>query len=629
MLGFFKKKYHHHKSGRGKKLFKLIFVFFLIIGILGLLLYIPFRGMHVKAQVLLVSAKKVKESFKTNNLDEVEKNLAILKNDYASFQKESEKVYWATYLPVVGLYITDVKNGISAGEDILKAADITIQSMAPYADLIGFQKGASFAEKSADDRIETAVLTLDKILFRVDEIAKYIDSARAKLDRIDEGRYPNKIGDIEVGDKIKNVKEQFDGVASLFVDAKPLIKKFPEIMGAEKEKLYLVLFQNDKELRPTGGFLTAYALFKVNKGRFRVERSEDIYHLDQSISTHPKAPESILKYHKGVSQFNIRDSNLSPDLVESLKLFNSLYVKSGQKVNYDGVFFVDTHLLVDMLDVLGDTSASGIIFSSKRDPRCSCPQVIYKLLDEIDRPVNYVKENRKGLLGDLLYAIMQKALGFSPSKYWGKLSQVFIKNLEEKHILVNLKDESAQQAIEAINFGGRIKDFDGDYLHINDANLAGAKSNLFITHMITSDTEIKSDGTVERSITIDYKNPHKGSDCSLLRGGLCLNATFRNWLRIYVPKGSKLVSFKGSKTEVVTYEELGKTVYEGFMTVNPLGKSTVVVTYTLPFRVDKKSDYKLLIQKQPGTKGHLYKIVVDGHAINEFPLKEDKLIKLN
>lgn len=612
-----------------RKIRRILIITIVLIFIGFFFLYLPYKNIKAKTNEVINAAKLAKDSFKDNDIDKLKSNLNVLQNKYQVFQKEAEKTYWMRHVPFFGSYISDFKNGVAAGENIIKAGIVAIDAISPYADLIGFKKGtATFVEKSADERIQTAVLTLDKVLVKIDDIANYLDAARVNLDKIDERKYPNKLGKTEIRPKIKNLKDQFDGVASLFVDAKPFLKKLPDILGADKEKTYLILFQNDKELRPTGGFLTNYAIFNVKNGKFKLVKSEDIYSLDSSIPYHPKAPKEILTYHKGVSQFNIRDSNLSPDFVKSLELFNSLYEKSSQKVKYDGIITVDTHVLVDVLTVLGDTEVNGIVFSAKNDKRCDCPQVIYKLFDIVDRPVAYVKENRKGILGDLLYTLMQKALGFSPSRYWGKLSQDLIKNLQQKHMIVYLTDNEAQKSIEKINFGGRIKDYKGDYLHINDTNFAGAKSNLFVSESITSETTINKDATIKRKIIISYKNPYPHSDCSLERGGLCLNATLRNWLRVYVPAGSKLIRFQGSETKVNTYEDLGKTVFEGFLKVNPLGKAEVIVEYELPFKIPSEKDYKLLIQKQPGTKGHSFKILINGKERDRFNLITDKEFKV-
>lgn len=613
------------------KIIKPLLITLVFLGIFSyFFLYIPFNKIKIKATEVMAEATKMKEALKSNNIDEVKQILVLTQGKYQAFSKEASSVYWMSYIPFLGNYVSDLKNGVVAGDNMIKAGLTSVDAVSPYADLIGFKKGsASFIERSADERLHTAVLTLDKMLVKVDDIAIYVDNARKALDNIDEKRYPTKIGKTEVQGKIKDLKDQFNGMASLFVDAKPLLKNIPSILGADKEKTYLFLFQNDKELRPTGGFLTAYAVFKVKDGKFKVEKSTDIYNLDNSINPKTPAPKEILTYHKGVYEFNIRDSNLSPDVVKSLELFNSLYKNSSERVNYDGVFFIDTNVLVDTLSILGDTEVNGTVFSARKDKRCYnvCSQVVYELLDQVDRPVNYIKTDRKGILGDLLYTIMQKALGFSPSKYWGKLfSEVMIKNLNEKHIVMFLKDSDSQKSLEKIDFAGRINDYSGDYLSIVDTNFAGAKSNMFVTQKVKVETNIKGDGTVEKTVTIDYQNKYPHSDCNLERGGLCMNATLRDWLRIYVPKGAKLTSFQGSEKATKTYDDLGKTVFEGFLNINPEGSSKVVVKYELAQKI-KENEYKILIQKQAGTYNNAYEVLLNGSTLKKFELLKDIEIK--
>jgi len=605
-----------------KKALKIILGLILLIIVLSyFLFYRPFQDIKVKGLVLMTSAKELKTVFKKNNIDLLQTEFNKFSNQYKDFEKASSAVYWVKFIP----YIADFKNGVEAGGYLVKAGGETIKAILPYADLIGFKKGtASFSEKSSEDRLQTAVLTLDKVMESIDGISEDVKQADLRLQKIEAKRYPTKIGSTAIRSNITNIKEQFSGMASLFVDAKPLLKKLPEIFGNDKEKTYLLLFQNDKELRATGGFLTAYAEFKVDKGKIKIVRSEDIYSLDNSISNHPVAPPEILAYHKNVSRFYIRDSNLSPDLPASIKLFNSLYEKSGEKVKYDGIITLDSKILVDMLTIFGDTDVDGVTFSSKIDKRCDCPQVIYKLFDMVDRPVGYVKTNRKGILGDLMYTLFYKALGFSPSKYWGTLVQVMFKNLQEKHILLYFTDAELQNSITKLNFGGTIKDYSSDYLHINNVNFAGAKSNMFVSESIESKTKFEG-GKIVREVSIEYKNPYPHSNCSL-DGGLCLNAILRNWIRVYVPKDSQLISFKGSEKKVNTYNDLGKTVYEGFLQVSPEGRAQVIVQYSLPANISK-DNYSLLIQKQPGTYSQKLKVVIDNKTVFQGVLDVDREIK--
>lgn len=607
-----------------KKIFKILIILIIVLAVVGyFLFYRPYKNIKAKGLILLASGSQLKDAIKKNNIDLLQKKLNDFSSKYKDFEKAAASVYWASFIP----HISDFKNGVEAGNYLIKAANESVKAILPYADLIGFKKGTtSFSEKSSEDRLQMAVLTLDKVMDSVDVISEDIKQADLKIQKIEPKRYPEKIGSLNIRPTITNLKEQFNGMASLFVDAKPLLKKLPEIFGNDREKIYLLLFQNDKELRATGGFLTSYALFKVEKGKIRIERSDDIYSLDNSISSHPVAPREILTYHKGVNQFYIRDSNLSPDFPTSVELFNSLYSKSGQKVNYDGIIAMDSKILVDMLTIFGDTDADGVTFSSKIDKRCNCPQVIYQLFDMVDRPVNYVKENRKGILGDLMYTLFYKALGFSPSKYWGRLMEMMFENLQKKHILLYFTDAQMQKSVENLNFGGTIKDYSSDYLHINNVNFAGAKSNMFVSESIESKTKFEG-AKITRQVSVEYKNPYPHSDCSLERGGLCLNAILRNWIRVYVPKGSSLVSFKGSEMKVNTYENLGKTVFEGFLKVNPEGKAQVIVEYTLPSNVSA-NDYSLLIQKQPGTDNQKLKVQVDDKTVFQGVLDLDKEIKI-
>lgn len=582
----------------------------------------PYLEISSKAKEVMASGKELKEAFSKSNINLLNTKLNEFSQRYDEFKQSAESVYWASFIP----YVADFRRIVDAGEYLISAGKETVVAITPYADLIGFKKGeTSFLEKPAEDRLQTAILTLDKVLVKIDAISEDVEKAEENISAIDPNRYPKQIGKTMVREKISSIKEQFTGIASLFVNAKPLVKNLPAIFGKDKERTYLILFQNDKEKRATGGFLTAYALFKVKDGKMKIERSEDIYSLDNNIPVHPDAPREITTYHKGVNKLYVRDSNISPDFPAALELFNSLYQKSKTKVAYDGVIAVDSKILVDMLEIFGDTEADGVVFSAKKDKRCDCPQVLYKLFDLVDRPVPYFRENRKGILGDLMYALFYKAIGFSPSKYWGTLTQTMYTNLETKHILLYFNDKQIQSSIEKLNFGGRINAYDGDYLHINNVNFAGAKSNMFVAESIVSKTKTDG-GKLEREVTVLFRNPHPPSDCNLERGGLCLNAILRNWIRVYVPKGSKLVSFDGSEKKTNTYDELGKTVFEGFLTVTPMGKAQVVVRYTLPDAISDR-DYKLLVQKQPGSENQTLEVQMNGKKLYDGVLDVDKEVR--
>lgn len=580
------------------------------------------QAMKTKAQASVAFAK-----LKEQDIAAARDELAKTQTEITALEKKLGTLSYFKFIPLAGGYYNDADHLLKASSYGVDAGIVTADALIPYVDVLGLKGKGTFTGGTAQDRIRTAVKTMGKVVPQIDKIEEKLKLAKAEVDEVNPNHYPA-IGKIKkVREAIQQIKDVTDGAVIAVGQGKPLIKALPSLLGEKEGKKYLMLFQNDAELRPTGGFLTYYSVFRVEEGNIKIDNSSDIYSLDNSIYSRPAVSPIIKKYFPSVGQAFIRDINLSPDFIVSMKDFNSMYLKSSQKSDVDGIIAVDTHFFVNIISILGEVEADGLKFTADNDPACGCPQVVYALENEISRPVNYVKTNRKGLLGDLMIATLDKALRSSPKLYWGRLFQQFIVDANEKNILFYIYDESAQQGIEALNWAGRVKNFNGDYLYVNDANFGGQKSNLFVTKSMTIDYTTASDGKITKKVTIEYKNPKPYSDCNLERGGLCLNATLRNYQRLLVPKGSVLATSKGSQVKVGTSDELGKTVFDAFFTVNPLGKATMTYEYTLPFKAGDKV-LPVLIQKQPGVDNIPTTINVNGKKFQDIDLRSDMEIKL-
>jgi len=623
-----KRKFDFKKILRSKKMIAVmvVFVFLVLFSVFGI--YLPATKVYKDAKLTYTEAQAAGFAIKTQNVSLASDELVKVKTDLAQTQKDLHAMVYLKFIPVASWYYNDADHLINAGTHGLNAATILIGAIKPYADVLGLKGQGSFVGGTAQQRIETAVKTIGKITPRIDDIANELAVVRNEIDKVNSGHYPAFLFGKKVNGTIDNIRSLTDESVTLITSARPLIKILPQVVGEPDEKKYLVLFQNDKELRPTGGFITAYAVFRLNSGVVHVDTSSDIYSLDATVPSKPVAPAPILKYLAGVSQLNLRDNNLSPDFKVSMTDFYNMYKTAGGYTKVDGIIAVDTQALVAAMNILGDMNVDGTTFTTKNDPRCDCPQVIYELEVLADQPVQGVKENRKGIIGDLMYAIMNKAFSSSPKLYWGPLFQTMIDQMNQKHLLFYMNNAQAQAGFEGLNAAGRVMPFDGDYFNINEANFGGAKSNMFVSEAVTQDYSVASDGTVTKTVTIDYKNPYPPSDCNLERGNLCLNAVLRDWFRIYVPKGSQLVSNSGSEVKMTSYEDLGKTVFEGFLTVRPQGVAKLTISYKLPFKLASSSTLPLLVQKQSGTSSPAYTITTSGRTLDQFNLLSDKTLNL-
>jgi hypothetical protein len=98
-------------------------------------------------------------------------------------------------------------------------------------------------------------------------------------------------------------------------------------------------------------------------------------------------------------------------------------------------------------------------------------------------------------------------------------------------------------------------------------------------------------------------------------------------MRVYLPKGSTIIETRGfevkgtKETRGAAFEDLEKTVIDGFFSVTPLGLARIQITYKTPLRFT--NEYRSLIQKQPGTDAPHYKVTVNGKT-EEFDLLLDK-----
>jgi len=603
---------------------KLLIVLGIIV-LLVVLISIPAYATYKSGIKTYREAKLIAAAAKQQNVDqasdEIAKTQVLLKQTQGNF-------HWLLPLkivPIVNWYYNDADHMLNAASDGLDGAQTIATSLKPYADVLGLKGTAGAAGVSTSDRIKTAVLSLGKITPKIDEIETSLNAMKSEMDQVDPNHYPTLIFGKTVYTQLTNLKTFTDESAIGITDAKPLIKTLPTLLGANQPEHYLMIFQNDKELRPTGGFITGYAVFQVDQGTITLEKSDDIYPLDDSIPNKPSAPAAILKYFPGVYEFNLRDSNISPDFMKSMETFRSMYEKSDGDQNIDGIIAINTNVLVSTIKILDDqVQADGQTFTTQNDPHCDCPQVIYALENSISRPVGYVKTARKSLLSDLLNAIMVKALTSSPKKYWGPLFQTLIASSGTKDILYDLFDDQAQQGIEALNAAGQVKPFNGDYLYINDTNFSGAKVNIFMQEAVDNAYSVANDGTITKTVTIHYKDPFPPSDCSLKSGGLCLNAEYRDWLRILVPQGSQIVSSTGSQVKMTSYNDLGKTFFEGFVTVRPEGFTNFTISYTLPFKLKSGSPLPVMIQKQPGATNNQYNMMVNNNTVDTFTLTTDK-----
>ncbi len=615
------------------KIFKFLFFtfFYLLVFIItisamiGYSLWQQVKVMKVKAEQLQFQGGQIYQAFKEQNLDLTISNLAKLKDAVLDLEKDYQKFSKVGNLFFLKNYYADGQKFFNASQYGLKATEQALQTLLPYADVLGFKGEGTFQGGSAEERLKIIIETLDKISPVLDGILADLNLANDEISDINVSKYPEKIKNFELKNKLIKVQQLSKMIIDVFVEYRPVIEQLPNIAGGKgTRKKYLILFQNDNELRPTGGFLTAYSIVFIENGKVYPEKSDDIYELDKKFIKKVAIPEILGKYLKSEKYFNLRDMNVSPDFKLSMDTFYQNYkTVKGEPQDIDGIIAVDTEFLTSLLTTLGPVELEGYgKFSSEIDSKCNCPQVVYALSEIITKPTPYIREDRKGILGPLMSAILKKAYS-APKELFPQLFGAFRQSVEGRHVQFYFFDEPAQLAVEKIKAAGRMLPLENsDFMAIVDANLAGAKSNLFVTYQVNQ-LITKTDEGWQKNVEITYRNNHQASNCNLEAGQLCLNSTLNDWFRLYVPSGSKLKEAIGFKDELAVYQENGFEVFDGVFSLEPNAQAKVKLIYTIPYNQNKYQGY---FWKQGGVTD--IKQIIDINGVSqELEMKKDLIVK--
>ncbi|MFA6547381.1 MAG: DUF4012 domain-containing protein [Candidatus Magasanikbacteria bacterium] len=403
------------------------------------------------------------------------------------------------------------------------------------------------------------------------------------------------------------------------------------VMGFGKPRTYLILFLNNTELRPGGGFIGAYGLLRMDKGTPSLLKVEGTEILDNTGKKdfESVAPAPITKYLK-VSRWYFRDSNWSPDFANSSQKSAELFLKQGglgEVENIDAVIGFTPSVIEEILKIHGPIKINGEEFNATNFTE--------KLEYEVEygyKAKGIEFDQRKNMLRDLAYAMLDN-LRFDVFKNWQKYYDLTQRLLKEKQVVFYAQNNDEQNILASKDWAGKMKTSSGDYLLWADANLGSLKTDAAITRELSY--VIAPTGTDKFVATAKMKFIHKGKfDWRTSR--------YRDYARVFVPVGSKLIkavgtmeSEKSTKPGVVDQGiENGRQWFGGFIAVEPGHTSELSFQYYLPENIVsaiKNGQYNLLTQKQIGTNN--IKLTLDlnfgkNHYNQLTNLQEDREFKV-
>jgi hypothetical protein len=378
-----------------------------------------------------------------------------------------------------------------------------------------------------------------------------------------------------------------------------------------EEKIFLLLFQNNLELRPGGGFIGSFGILKVRDGNITHFAVHDTGNFDGRIPD-TVAPPYPMKETLKIPSWKLRDSNYSPDFGENAKWAEEFYHMGKGEEQFDGVVGITANVLTSFLRVIGPVELEGFPGTYAAD------NAILDLEYQVEQ--GYLKQDiafgeRKSVMGILGLEILERVKALSLTKQY-ELFRVALDDLHRKDIQLLFKDEALQADVVASGWDGRLDAlWKGDYLLLVDANLNSFKSDFFVKRSYDYTLDLSKE-VPEAVLRVTYKHTALQKDW--------FTKDYQTFLRVYVPKGSFLTEATQTATKPVFGEFLNKK-YFGMLVHVPLGtEKTVTLRYTLPKETEREW-YDLKVEKQPG----LNDVPVKTTIIRPDGSKEEKTFVLN
>jgi hypothetical protein len=498
-----------------------------------------------------------------------------------------------TYLPVVGRVYKEVSFVAHMGEG---TSDAFINIIPATKDSIQIIQG---------------VLGHDNYDITTDssEIASSLSTLYQEISNMEQETLNAASQNIYLADRVLE-KVDFEKLKNSIQQGIVLSSNLPRTLGVGQNKTYLILFQNNMELRPTGGFIGSYGLLTFDNGRLSDMVISDVYSADGQLNGHVEPPAPIKNYLNEANWW-LRDSNWDPDFPTSAKRAEWFLDKEISK-EVDGVIAIDLSPVRQILKYTGP------IFLSDFNMNITSDNLYVKTQAEAQNNFFPGSRAKASFLTALSRKLVSEVEKLDVRQKVGVLKSLYLA-LSQRHLQIYLHDNVSQGAIAALGWDGSVLVPDcgqgcyPDLIGVVEANLGDNKANYFIQRKTDLDITVGSE-EIDRQLTLTIKN---SANQALGPSGI-----YKVYLRLLVPRDSVLTGAyaltgqnqENLSPEIVTTQ--GRQEIGVWVQVLNGDTKSFVFSWKNVIPTDSYSSYGMYVRKQAGIDDDPINIVVKTAGIS-------------
>ncbi len=188
----------------------------------------------------------------------------------------------------------------------------------------------------------------------------------------------------QVASPVERLQEKLEQAEATSSRAAYTVRLLPPMLGADGPRTYLVLFQNNAEVRATGGIPGAIAVLRTDRGKVSIVHQGT----SADLGFHPQPPvrltsQEVRLYERKLGMF-AADINFTPDFPRTAEIARAMW-RETQGEDVDGVLSADPVALSYLLQGTGPVRVPG-------GPLLSSSEAVNALLNGI-----YLTEPDEGL----------------------------------------------------------------------------------------------------------------------------------------------------------------------------------------------------------------------------------------
>jgi UDP-N-acetylmuramyl pentapeptide phosphotransferase/UDP-N-acetylglucosamine-1-phosphate transferase len=382
----------------------------------------------------------------------------------------------------------------------------------------------------------------------------------------------------------------------------------PAILGGESPRRYLLVVQNNAELRATGGLIGNWGIVTAEDGDVDVGRLQRTSAWNEAVDaadgpvTYDAPDDYRHRYDRFLPATTLQSVNLSPDFPTVARVLASLAPQAGVG-EVDGVIAVDPFGLAALLELTGPVdvegwpepiSASNVVDVTMRD-------AYTEFEDSPGRPE---------FLGDVAQRVVDEATDGTLGEP-ARIAEVLGRSGHQGHVQVWMVDADEQALAAQLDLAGAFAPAASDTLLVNSQNAAPNKIDYYlersVDYRVTLDP-VDDDATAARvhgQLTVRLENTAPGEGLPVIVIGPseygATNAGENLALvSVYSPLALEEITLDGAPLgDVESDTELGLNVYSFYVRVPARATGEVVVELAGTVALDAGGWYELVLGRQP------------------------------